>query len=110
MRPHRALFLVLAVLGASCASPPQVPGADDGSADPALVRGREIWGKACASCHGSDGSGGRGPSLVSVEIRYPVLADQVKVVTDGQGSMPGFSGRYDPEELEAVVRYTREVL
>jgi mono/diheme cytochrome c family protein len=45
-----------------------------------------------------------------VEIRFPVLADQVTVVTDGQGSMPGFSGRYDTEELEAVVRYTREVL
>jgi len=110
MRPHRALLLVLTVLGASCASPPPVPGVDDGSADPALVRGREIWGKACASCHAPNGSGGRGPSLVSVEVRYPVLADQVTVVTDGRGSMPGFGGRYDPEELEAVVRYTREVL
>jgi mono/diheme cytochrome c family protein len=48
--------------------------------------------------------------LVSVEVRYLVLADQVTVVTDGRGSMPGFGGRYDPEELEAVVRYTREVL
>jgi|TARA_B100001750_G_scaffold41809_1_gene30485 mono/diheme cytochrome c family protein len=45
-----------------------------------------------------------------VELRFPLLADQVMVVSDGQGSMPGFGGRYDPEELEAVVRYTREVL
>ena len=110
MRPHRVLLLTIAVLGASCTAPPAVPGADDGSADPALVQGRDIWGKACASCHASDGSGGRGPSLVSVELRFPVLADQITVVTDGQGSMPGFGGRYDPEELEAVVRYTREVL
>lgn len=110
MRPHRVLLLTIAFLGASCTAPPAVPGADDGSADPALVQGRDIWGKACASCHASDGSGGRGPSLVSVELRFPVLADQITVVTDGQGSMPGFGGRYDPEELEAVVRYTREVL
>jgi mono/diheme cytochrome c family protein len=45
-----------------------------------------------------------------VEVRFPVLADQVVVVTDGRGSMPGFGGQYDPEELKAVVRYTREVL
>ena len=110
MRPHRALLLAIATLGASCTAPPAVPGSDDGSADPALVRGREIWGKACASCHAPDGSGGRGPSLVLVEVRFPVLADQVKVVADGRSSMPGFGGRYSPEELEAVVRYTREVL
>jgi len=110
MQPHRALLLAIAALGASCTAPPAVPGSDDGSADPALVRGREIWGKACASCHAPDGSGGRGPSLVLVEVRFPVLADQVKVVADGRSSMPGFGGRYSPEELEAVVRYTREVL
>ena len=110
MRPHRALLLAITALGASCTAPPAVQVSDDGSADPALVRGRDIWGKACASCHAPDGSGGRGPSLVSVELRFPLLADQVMVVSDGQGSMPGFGGRYDPEELEAVVRYTREVL
>ena len=110
MRLHCALLLVLAVLGASCASPPQVPGADGGSADPALVRGREIWGKACASCHAPDGSGARGPSLQAIEVQIPVFADQVDVVADGRGSMPGFGGRYSPEELAAVVRYIREVL
>ena len=104
------MLLAVSVLGASCASPPPVPGTDDGSADPVLVRGREIWGKACASCHAPDGSGGRGPSLTSVEERFPAFADQVGLVADGRGSMPGFSGRYDPDDLEAVVRYTREVL
>ncbi len=110
MGPHRALLLTIAALGASCTASPAVPGSDDGSADPALLRGRDIWGKACASCHASDGSGGRGPSLVSVELRFPLLVDQVAVVSDGRGAMPGFGGRYGSEELEAVVRYTREVL
>jgi len=45
-----------------------------------------------------------------VEERFPAFADQVGLVADGRGSMPGFSGRYDPDDLEAVVRYTREVL
>ncbi len=110
MRPHLPALLMAAVLGMACSSPPPVPGVEDGSADPALVRGREIWGRSCSSCHAPDGSGGRGPSLQAVEVRIPVFVDQVNVVADGRGSMPGFGGRYLPSELEAVVRYTREVL
>jgi len=45
-----------------------------------------------------------------VEARYPTVADQIDLVGEGRGSMPGFGGRYSSEELEAVVRYTREVL
>jgi mono/diheme cytochrome c family protein len=48
--------------------------------------------------------------LQAIEVQIPVFADQVDVVADGRGSMPGFGGRYSPEELAAVVRYTREVL
>ncbi len=110
MRPHRYALIVVAFIGVSCAAPPVVPGSEDGSADPVLVRGREIWGRSCASCHAPDGSGGRGPSLVSVELRFPSFGDQVLMVDDGRGSMPGFGGQYTPAELEAVVRYTREVL
>lgn len=106
-----ALALVAAAAGSACAgSPPEVPGAADGTADPVLVRGREVWSRSCSSCHAPDGSGGRGPSVRSVEVRYPAITDQVDLVADGRGSMPGFGGRYSPEELEAVVRYTREVL
>lgn len=104
-------ILLAAVAGSSCAgSPPEVPGVEDGTADPALVRGRAIWSRSCSSCHAPDGSGGRGPSVRGVEARYPTVADQVELVSDGRGSMPGFGGRYSAEELEAVVRYTREVL
>jgi len=110
MRPHRFAMIAAAFIGASCAAPPAVPGSEDGSTDPDLVRGREIWGTSCASCHAPDGSGGRGPSLASVELRFPSLGDQVLVVAGGRGSMPGFGGRYSLAELEAVVRYTREVL
>lgn len=110
MRPHLSALFVTAALGVSCAAPPPVPGIEDGSADPVLVRGREIWGRSCASCHAPDGSGARGPSLQAIEVQIPVFADQVDVVADGRGSMPGFGGRYSPEELAAVVRYTREVL
>ena len=103
--------VALVVVGSGCAgSPPEVPGASDGTADPVLVRGREVWSRSCSSCHAPDGSGGRGPSVRGVEARYPTVADQIDLVGEGRGSMPGFGGRYSSEELEAVVRYTREVL
>ncbi len=106
-----AVVLAVVAVGSACAgTPPEVPGAADGTADPALVRGREVWSRSCSSCHAPDGSGGRGPSVRGVEARFPTVADQVDLVSDGRGSMPGFGGRYTAEELEAVVRYTREVL
>lgn len=107
-----AVLVAVAVAGgAACAaSPPEVPGTADGMADPVLVRGREVWSRSCSSCHAPDGSGGRGPSVRAVEDRYPTVAEQVVLVSDGRGSMPGFGSRYAADELEAVVRYTREVL
>ena len=111
MRPHPAAALVVLLLASACAgAPPPVPGADTGSADPVLVLGRDIWGRSCASCHAPDGSGGRGPSMRAVEDRFTDIQDQLTVVEDGRGGMPGFRSRYSTVEIEAVVRYTREVL
>ena len=44
------------------------------------------------------------------EDRFTDIQDQLTVVEDGRGGMPGFRGRYTTVEIEAVVRYTREVL
>ena len=111
MRPHPAAALVVLLLASACAgAPPPVPGADTGSADPALVLGRDVWGRSCASCHAPDGSGGRGPSMRAIVERFPDPRDQVVVIDEGRGGMPKFGGRYSVAEIRAVVRYTREVL
>ena len=101
---------ILFLVGACAGSPPPVPGADSGTADPALVEGRYVWVRSCATCHGPDGSGGRGPSMRAVVERFPDPADQSVVITEGRGDMPAFGGRYSVAEIRAVVRYTREVL
>ena len=111
MRPHPIIPIVGLVMLAACAgSPPPIPGADTGTADPVLVEGREIWARSCASCHGPDGSGGRGPSMRAIVDRFPDPGDQVVVIDEGRGGMPKFGGRYSVAEIRAVVRYTREVL
>lgn len=111
MRPH-PLFAIAALLlaGACAGSPPPVPGADSGTADPVLVEGRGVWARSCSSCHAPDGSGGRGPSLRAMVERFPDSIDQMALVTEGRRGMPAFGGRYSDAEILAVVRYTREVL
>jgi mono/diheme cytochrome c family protein len=109
------LTVVLTVVGlAGCASDsaPEVPAGPNGSPDPVLVAGRNVFARRCATCHGLGGGGGRGPKLSDGRVvqRYPDVADQVAVVTNGRGGMPKFGDVLDPDEIEAVVRYTREVL
>ena len=104
--------LTLLVVLAGCAgSSPEVPLGPDGEPDQVLLLGRDVFGSRCSSCHGSSGGGGTGPRLAgTVTEKYPDIADQIGVVTEGRKSMPRFGGTLTGAEIEAAVRYTREVL
>jgi mono/diheme cytochrome c family protein len=70
--------------------------------------GQAIFATRCSSCHGADGGGGFGPTLAGVVTqRYPNVADQIALVTNGRGSMPSFAGSLTPAQITAVVEYTR---
>ena len=45
-----------------------------------------------------------------VADRFPDVEDQISFVQEGKGLMPGFGNLLTDEEIEAVVRYEREVL
>lgn len=108
-----SVALGAAGLAAGCAtSAPEVPVGPDGTADEVLVTGRDIYTRRCASCHGASGGGGRGPAFEDGRVveRYPDTGDHIEVVRQGRGAMPAFEDVLDPAEIEAVVRYTREVL
>jgi mono/diheme cytochrome c family protein len=76
------------------------------------VDGAAFYGQSCAGCHGGDGSGGIGPRLAGgrVVANFPDPQDQIAVVTNGRGGMPAFGERLSPEEIAAVVEYTRTAL
>ena len=61
---------------------------------------------------GQDGEGGVGPELGggAAVAAFPDVADQVAVVADGRGAMPSFDRTLTPQEIKAVVDYTREDL
>jgi cytochrome c oxidase subunit 2 len=102
------LVAVAAVAGAAaCSSSPSRPG------DPVLAKGQDVFTARCASCHGTDGSGGVGAPLKGVVAsKYPDIAAQEKVISEGRKgtAMPSFAGQLTPEEITAVARYTREGL
>ena len=105
---------VAGVIAAGCGgASPDVPLGADGRADPVLELGRTVYGAQCSSCHGNEGQGGRGKPLDrgrSLE-RYPEIEAMIEVVAEGKGSgMPRFDDKLDPDEIEAVARYVREVL
>jgi mono/diheme cytochrome c family protein len=103
----------IVALAAGCAGEsPEVPVGSDGRADAVLLQGRDIFSTRCATCHGADGGGGQGPKLNDGRVAesYPDIAAQIAVVTGGLNGMPSFSNLLGEEEIEAVVRYTREVL
>ena len=106
------LLAVGLMLGACAGEPPEVPLGPDGLPDLVLATGRGLYGEHCASCHGRSGGGGQGPQLSAgvVIANYPNISDQVAVIADGSGSMPSFAKRLSQADLEAVTRYTREVL
>jgi mono/diheme cytochrome c family protein len=68
-----------------------------------------LFADRCAGCHGPDGGGGRGPQLSDgrAAARFPDIEDQIVVVTDGRGGMPAFGGRLSPDEIRAVVAFSR---
>ena len=112
-RPFLAVLLTVVVAAGACAGEaPEVPLGPDGTPDEELVLGRDVYSRRCANCHGAGGGGGTGPKLAdgAVVEQYPDAADQRTIIADGRNAMPAFSGSLSTSELDAVVRYTREVL
>lgn len=66
--------------------------------------GAAIYQDNCALCHGADGTGGSGPSLVGVGDHHPV-EELIGIVRDGRGAMPSWEETLSPEEIQAVADY-----
>ena len=102
-----AVVFVVALFTNDGSSPSPSPAATGGA-----VAGDAVFAANCASCHGSDGTGGVGPALAdgAVVEAFPDAADQVVVITEGRDGMPAFGGRLTAEEIQAVTDYTRDDL
>jgi cytochrome c oxidase subunit 2 len=97
-----------ALAAASCSS-----GGPATPSDPVLAQGQQVYNARCASCHGAGGGGGIAPALAGrMTERFPDIDDQIALINNGVSgtSMRAFGDVLSADEINAVVRYTRESL
>jgi mono/diheme cytochrome c family protein len=92
--------------GSHASSPTSTAGAKGAGPE---SEGARVFRTQCAGCHGTQGQGSLGPSLIGIESRLSV-ADQTAVVQNGRGLMPAFTSSLTEAEIAAVVDYTRTQL
>lgn len=72
--------------------------------------GAVLFENNCARCHGSDGTGGKGPNLAS-EKRQAKWRDSdeklIKKIEKGGLFMPSFGKKLKPEEIKAIADHVR---
>lgn len=80
--------------------------------DPATIEaGRDLYEVGCVSCHGIDGQGGRGPSLLlsgAASAHFYLTTGRMPAVDlDAQARRK--PSPYTPEEIEALVAYVASI-
>ncbi len=110
------LFSILLVLSVSCGEGNKKPTANSNAnsessakkLDP-LVDGKKIFDTYCVACHGQDGklqlNGAKDLSISELS-----RDEKIKQVTEGKGLMTPYNDILSPEEIEAVVDYTLELV
>lgn len=100
-----ALVGLIGLAGTGCSSGPARPD------DPVLAKGQDVYKIRCQSCHGPDGEGIAAPTFRGVTQRLSIEQHR-QVVVDGRPGtrMLAFGDTLSDEEIDAVVRYEREVL
>jgi mono/diheme cytochrome c family protein len=107
-----AHLCLAAVLLPACTDAESPGLSGDQAKDAELVTGQQVYLDNCARCHGNAGGGGAGPKLADGRAAkdFPDPDAQAELVRDGRGAMPAWDGKLTDAEIDAVVRYTREVL
>jgi mono/diheme cytochrome c family protein len=70
---------------------------------PPVIDAAAIYSANCAGCHGPNGEGGAGPSLIASTMTFDEI---LNVLNNGAGFMPGYAGSLSPEELDALAAFT----
>lgn len=102
-----SMVLLLGACGNGEEESSEEPATEEGSsASSGDVDAEGIAQSSCASCHGSDFSGGMGPALAGMSLSEDEFSE---IVRNGQEQMPAFSeDQINDEELSALHTYFSE--
>lgn len=75
---------------------------------PGVSDAAELYEIACSACHGFDGEGLSGSSLLGYDFTPTFLR---RVILEGQAEygMPGFDGQFTEAQLHALARFTSDL-
>jgi mono/diheme cytochrome c family protein len=70
-------------------------------------RGRELFGRNCAHCHGDDARGDEGPDLYDLKLSDARIAKKIR---DGiKGEMPKFRSKLDGTDVQNLLAFLRSL-
>lgn len=71
------------------------------------LHGKALFNAQCAVCHGTDGSAGLSgaKNLKKSQMTNEQILD---IINHGKNTMPPMEGKYDEQELKALVKYVKE--
>ena len=101
-------FLFLALLTGFLAGFP-APAFADESAAQADKDAANIFNSTCGWCHQGGGrvAGGIGPKLMDFGARRPFILNRIK--NGKEGKMPAFGGNFTDAQIQALLRYIRNL-
>ena len=68
-------------------------------------KGRELFDRNCAHCHGDDARGDEGPSLYDLRKSNARISATIKQGIKGE--MPAFGKKFADADIEALIAYLR---
>jgi mono/diheme cytochrome c family protein len=87
-------------------SPPPAPAAAAATADPMDVE--KLFAGTCGWCHSDGGRvAGKGPQLMGIKLTDAEIIHQIEYGTTGR--MPAFRSAFTDAQLQAIVRYIRNL-
>ena len=102
----RSLFLLLPLLVACGEEGGETSRVDDilaltGDA----TAGATVYADNCASCHGTDATGGSGPAIAGMGE----TEEMAEVILEGEGDMTAFDGVISDQDIADVIAYVQSL-
>jgi len=113
-----AIVAYMQVLGTAIAKEAVITIDEDSVADEnpakgdaaALELGKKLYKAECGACHGANGEGNIGASLVDYASYGPDDKYTFTTIANGfEGAMPGFASKFTREEIWAIVEYVNNL-
>jgi mono/diheme cytochrome c family protein len=95
------------VHGANASSISSQPAAGVAPPNAGTIRGRTLFLRNCAHCHGATAHGDDGPDLHNLDFTDDWIANRIRKGKAGQ--MTAFAGKLQPAEIAALVAYVQSL-